>query len=261
MEPPKEPLKILRQLEDECLTLTLNHPEKRNAFDREMSQTVTDSIRRADSDGARVIVITANLGHGIFSAGHDLNELESASDLSHDPMFEMFDAIQDSPLPVIAKVSGRVYAGALHMLMVCDMVYATRDTQLVITANKMGVPFDIKDYQNWMAVMGVHKLKELFFCCTPVDAEDAYHAGIINALSDSPEALDAKVAEVCESIRGAVEEGIANTKYQVNTLCREVSLKEEIVSRIEKSRQAIFESDWFKEDVQKLIDKIHHKHS
>jgi len=253
------PPKILRKLEDQCLTLTLNHPEKRNAFDGEMSRFLTGSIQQAETDGARVIVITANPAHGIFSAGHDLNELKSASDLSHDPMFEMFDAIQNCALPVIAKVIGRVYAGALHMLMVCDMVYATRDTQLVITANKMGVPFDIKDYQNWMAVMGVHKLKELFFRCTPVDAEDAYSAGIINALCDCPEELNAKIAEVCESICGAVKEGIANTKFQVNALCREVSLQAATVAKIEESRQAIFESDWFKADVQKLIDKVHHK--
>jgi methylmalonyl-CoA decarboxylase len=252
------PAKILSTLGDEVLTITINNPDKRNAFDSEMSQAVTDLIQTADAQGARVIVITAELSHGIFSAGHDLNELKKVSDLGNDPMFAMFDAIQDCPLPVIAKVSGRVFAGALHMLMVCDMVYATRDTQLVITANKMGVPFDIKDYQNWMAVMGVHTLKALFFRCTPISAEEAYNAGIINSLSDSPEALDQTITEVCASIRGAVKEGIANTKLQVNTLCREVCLKDSTVAAIEKTRQDVFESDWFKQDVQNLIDKIHH---
>ena len=253
--------KIISDLANNVLTLTINNPEKRNAFDGEMSQTVSEQIKSADARGARVIVITSTLSNGIFSAGHDLNELKNASDLSHDPMFEMFDAIQACPLPVVAKVSGRVFAGALHMLIVCDMVYATRDTQMIITANKMGVPFDIRDYQNWMAVLGVHKLKALFFRCTPINAEDAYNAGIINTLCDTPEALDQKIADVCESIRGAVKEGIANSKLQINTLCREVCLKESTVAAIEKSRQEVFESDWFKQDVQNLINKIHHKHA
>ncbi|WP_309398464.1 enoyl-CoA hydratase-related protein [Cerasicoccus maritimus] len=251
--------KILSSVEGNVLTITLNNLEKRNAFDAEMSETVTGLINNADAQGVRVIVITANLSNGIFSAGHDLNDLKSASDFSSDPMFEMFDAIQSTPLPVVAKVSGKVFAGALHMLMVCDMVYATRDAQLVITANRMGVPFDIKDYQNWMAVMGVHKLKALFFRCTPATAEDAYNAGIFNTVLETPEALDQKIQEVCESIIGSVKEGIANTKYQVNTLCREVTLKSATVDAIEKSREEIFASDWFREDVQKLIDKIHHK--
>ncbi len=253
--------KILSILANEVLTITINNPAKRNAFDIEMSQTVLELIKSADAKGARVIVITATLSNGIFSAGHDLSDLKNASDLSHDPMFEMIDAIQKCPLPVVAKVSGRVFAGALHMLMVCDMVYATRDTQMLITANKMGVPFNIQDYQNWMSVMGVHKLKALFFRSTPITAEDAYNAGIINTLCDTPEALEQKIAEVCESIRGAVKEGIANSKFQINTLCREVCLKESTVVSIEKTRQEIFQSDWFKQDVQNLIDKIHHKHS
>ncbi len=251
--------KILSSVDASILTITLNNLEKRNAFDGEMSESVTALIDHADARGIRAIVITANLSNGVFSAGHDLNELKSAKDLSNDPMFAMFDAIQNSPLPVIAKVSGKVFAGALHMLMVCDMVYATRDAQLVITANRMGVPFNIKDYQNWMAVMGVHKLKALFFRCTPATAEDAYNAGIFNTLCDSPEALDQKIKEVCESLIGSVKEGIANTKYQVNTLCREVCLKQSTIDAIEKSRQEIFDSDWFQEDIQKLIDKIHHK--
>lgn len=253
--------KIIASLANQVLTLTINNPDKRNAFDAEMSQAVTEQINGADAAGARVIVITANLSKGIFSAGHDLNELKAASDLSHDPMFGMFDAIQNCPLPVVGKVSGRVFAGALHMLMVCDMVYATSDAELVITANKMGVPFDIKDYQNWMAVMGVHKLKALFFRCTPVNAADAYNAGIFNHVSESPEELDEKIKSVTDSIIGAVKEGIANTKYQVNTLCREVTLKPETVTAIENSRQEILDSDWFRQDVQNLIDKIHHKHS
>lgn len=252
--------KILSRLDSGVLTITINNPEKRNAFDSEMSHAVSDLIGGSEGRGARVIVITARLSNGIFSAGHDLNELASAKDLSCDPMFAMFDAIQDCPLPVVAKVSGRVFAGALQMLIVCDMVYATRDTQMLITANKMGVPFNIRDYQNWMAVVGVHKLKALFFRSTPITAEDAYNAGIINTICDSPEALDQKITEVCESILGSVKEGIANSKLQINTLCREICLKESTVSAIEKTRQDVFESPWFKQDVQNLIDKIHHKH-
>lgn len=252
--------KILHTLEDETLTLTINNPSKRNAFDSEMSVRVTELINGAESSGARVIVIASNLSHGVFSSGHDLNELRDVSDLSDDPMFRMFDAIQEVPLPVVAKVSGKVFAGALHMLMVCDMVYATPDAELVITANKMGVPFDIRDYQNWMAVMGVHKLKALFFRCTPVNAQDAYNAGIFNTLCPTPAALDQKIREVCDSIRGSVKEGIANTKYQVNALCRETWLEPAKVEEIERSRHEILESDWFREDVEKLISKIHHRH-
>ncbi|AJJ64954.1 enoyl-CoA hydratase-related protein [Yersinia aldovae] len=155
--------KILCQHNQDITIITINNAAKRNCFDNEMSIAVVQLIREAENKKQRAIVINANLSQGIFSAGHDLHELTSAGEIINDPMFEMFKVISHSPLPVIAQVEGAVYAGALHLLMVCDMVYATKDSSLIMSANKMGVPFSLSNYQHWLAVIGIHKVKELFF--------------------------------------------------------------------------------------------------
>ncbi len=251
--------KVLKSLEDGILTITLNNLAKRNSVDSQMSLFITEAIQNAESDGARIIIITSNPSHGVFSAGHDLNELEQASDLQNDPMFTMFDAIMKCPLPVIAKVNGNAYGGGLILLIVCDMVYATDSSTITMPANKMGVPFDLKYYQIWLSTMSAHVVKELFFTCAAMSAQDAVNAGIYNAICTSPAALDKKVNEVCANILQRVQEGIANTKFQVNTLCSEVVLSEHTVELVKKSINDIFSSDWLKEDVQRLIDKLHHK--
>lgn len=237
--------------------ITLNNADKRNAFDKEMSKTVTKTIIDANSLKQKIIVIKSNISHGVFSAGHDLNELVSAKDIDNDPMFEMFDAIFDSEIPVIAQVEGDVYAGGLHLLMVCDMVYALDSASVVITANKMGVPFNVESYQKWLNVMGVHKIKELFFTAGKIDANDAYNCGIFNSIYPNIETLNTKVDSVCEQILSCTDYGITNTKKQLNAIIDNVSLDSTVLSDIDNDRAKILSSPEFKEAVEALIAKIH----
>ncbi|WP_440617878.1 enoyl-CoA hydratase-related protein [Cysteiniphilum sp. 6C5] len=251
--------KILCQHGDKITTITINNSDKRNAFDSEMSKAVTQSIHEAQRKKQRVIVLKANISHGIFSAGHDLNELTSVDEITNDPMFEMFDAMTASPLPIIAQVEGAVYAGALHMLMVCDMVYATNDSKVIITANKMGVPFSLRNYQNWLSVMSIHKAKELFFTASSIDAMDAYHAGIFNTVFSDKAALKARIDEVCQAIISCCAEGVANSKLQLNVLANDVTINYDEAVLIEESRHKILNSPQFTKRVEALIAKIHHK--
>lgn len=250
--------KILVQSDDNITTITLNNPDKRNAFDAEMSNDVIKALREAEKD-KRAVVIQSNISHNIYSAGHDLNDLKSMDDIVNDPMFEMFDTISDLSIPVIAKVSGRVFAGALHMLMVCDMVYALDSSSVVITLNKMGVPFSLKNYNNWLSVMGIHKAKELFFTAGEINAQDAYNAGIFNSIYDSEEALDEKIKSICEQISNCCGYGIANTKLQLNTLSDDVIVSSQSSQKIEKDRNDILHGDELSQRVNKLLDKISHK--
>ena len=251
--------KILLNSKGDITYLTLNNPQKRNAFDKEMSDFIIKEIKNAESKNQRGIVINAVISNGIFSAGHDLNELESASDLSQDPMFEMFDSILNTNIPVIAEVDGFVFAGALHLLMVCDLVYATKTSKIIMTANKMGVPFSLQNYQNWLSVMGLHKIKELFYTATPLNAEDAYNSGIFNAFLDSTDELKEKVESVCQAIISCCPVGISNSKFQLNLLANNVIVDYDSAVKIETMRNDILNSNDFIKRVDALIDKINHK--
>lgn len=251
--------KIVCQHDENVTYITLNNPDKRNAFDAAMSKAVINSIQEAEKKKQRVVVIKARAAHGIFSAGHDLNELTSAHEIVNDPMFAMFNAIYSTAIPVIAQVNGTVYAGALHLLMVCDMAFATADAKVVITANKMGVPFSLRNYQKWLSVMGVHKIKELFYAASPITALEAYHAGIYNAIFDNEKALEEKVSMVCANIISCCAEGVANTKLQLNTLVNDIVIKYDEVVRVEEARREILNSADFKKRIESLIAKIHHK--
>ena len=243
---------------NEVTTVILNRDDKRNAFNADMSNALVGALHSAEKKGHRALVIRANEGVKIWSAGHDLSELVSVTALQDDPMFEMFHRIIKSSIPVIALVEGAVYAGALHLLIVCDLVIASEDSPVVMTANKMGVPFTPRNYSHWLRVLGIHKVKELFFTATPITAQDAYVAGIYNHVLPKSE-LNAKLNAILEAIIAASPDGVSNTKLQLNTLARNISLTYGEFSRIETDRQKIFNSEAFKNRIQALIDKIHHK--
>ena len=251
--------KIILKHEFQITSIILNNDAKRNAFDSEMSNEVIKAINEATTVGSRVIVISSNSTHGIFSAGHDLSELSGVGDIVNDPMFRLFDCISNCSLPIIAKVDGAVYAGALHLLMVCDMVYATSKSKVVITANKMGVPFSVHEYSNWLLVMGIHKVKELFFTAAAIDAQDAYIAGIFNNVYDTEEELANKINTVCNQVIDCSAAGIANTKLQLSALARSVALDDETTKLIAQSREHILNSSELKSRIDALISKLNNK--
>jgi enoyl-CoA hydratase/carnithine racemase len=249
---------IIVEENQKVTTVRLNRDDKRNAFNAEMSNELVEALHKAQKQHQRAFVIKANDGVKIWSAGHDLTELVSVEALTDDPMFEMFKQITHANIPVIAMVDGAVYAGALHLLIVCDIVLATNNSPVIMTANKMGVPFNPRNYSHWLRVIGMHKVKELFFTAAPISAQDAYVAGIYNHVLEKSK-LKNKLDEIVENILNTSAQGIADTKLQLNTLARNISLTYAEFSRIEEHRQSIFHSEEFRNRIQALIDKIQHK--
>jgi methylmalonyl-CoA decarboxylase len=252
-------MKILTNDQGAITTITLHHPEKRNAFDTEMVQRMIELCNDAVQKGQRIIIINAQTDHGVFSAGHDLSELSSVQEIQQDPMFEMIELIGQLPIPVIAEVHGAVYAGALHLLMVCDLVYATQASTVVMTANKMGLPFSLRHYHQWLSVMGIHRVKELFFTADKMSADEAHYAGIFNGIFDTETALRTKIADVCDKILHCSQAGIANSKLQLNHLAGNVMLNYRETMQIEEARHNLLSSQEFQERLAALQAKLHHK--
>jgi len=253
--------KVISKLENAILTLTISNPKKMNAIDNEMSLEIIQEIIRAEEQRTRVIVIESKSIGGVFSAGHDLDDLEfTGVEVSKDPMFLLFDKILKTPIPVIVKVDGDAFAGALHLLIVADMVYATDTSPVVMTANKVGVPFLIKNYTNWLGVVGAHRVKELFYTAHPINAYDACNIGIYNQVFTSKEQLNARVRDVCEQIKRCDIDGVANSKLQINSLISSNALSVEQTHRIESSHWKIMNSNEFRQRVKEFFKIIKSQH-
>ena len=115
--------------------LTLNRPEKRNALNGALVESLKEALDRAAADDAvRVVAIT---GRGKdFCSGADLAELERITGMGRDENLEdalslgaLFTKMRRHPRPIVAAVKGRALAGGCGLATACDIVLARDDAE------------------------------------------------------------------------------------------------------------------------------------
>jgi len=126
---------LLSSLKDGVLSLTLNRPEKRNALNRELIDSLHDALERADLDADVRTVLVHGAGKD-FCAGADLDELLASADRSLTEneaaalrLGGLFSRLRELPKPVLAVVHGRALAGGAGLATACDLVLAGAGSQ------------------------------------------------------------------------------------------------------------------------------------
>lgn len=126
------------------IRIKLDRPEKRNALNRETVARIRAELRAAaENPDARVVVLS---GEGEdFCAGADLSELQRIRDASVLENFddaralgEMFVEMRNHPLPIVAAVRGRAFAGGFGLATACDVILASENAQFCYTEVRLG---------------------------------------------------------------------------------------------------------------------------
>jgi enoyl-CoA hydratase/carnithine racemase len=109
--------------------LTLSRPARRNALSAEMYGELTEALREAGADeSVRAVLLKG--GEHIFSAGTDLEELQSAPEKLAAAEEAFFKEIASFGKPIVARVDGPCVGEAFVMLLYCDLVYANESAAL-----------------------------------------------------------------------------------------------------------------------------------
>ena len=168
-------------------TLTLNRPEKLNAFAGTMRQELAAAIQELDEDaGVRVVVVTG-AGRG-FCAGADvgyMSELIERNDVS--AMAELVEAgrhvvmtIRRSAKPVIASVNGVAAGGGANLALACDVRIASDQAKLMQSFNRIGLHPDWGGTYFLPRLVGPAKALELFWTAEAIDARECERLGLFN---------------------------------------------------------------------------------
>ncbi len=199
--------------------IAFDRPDRRNAFDAEMLGALEDAVRSAASaDGIRVVVLR---GAGAdFSAGADLNVFRDLGPLevrqvNLDTWIAAFEAIEESPLPVIASVRGWCIAGGTELLLACDLVVASRTARLGLTEARVGVIPGAGACVRLPRWVGRAAAKEILMLGEPVPADEAWRLGLVNRLVDD-DALDAETARLAAALAARSPSALAAAKRAVN---------------------------------------------
>lgn len=125
--------------------VTLNRPERRNAFDRRMAEELREAFEHLARDQALRAVVLAGAGP-VFCGGADLrwmgqeravSEPQARSDA--ELLWGMYRSIESCPCPVIGMVQGAAYGGGVGLLAVCDLVVAAEDASFALSEVKLGL--------------------------------------------------------------------------------------------------------------------------
>jgi 2-ketocyclohexanecarboxyl-CoA hydrolase len=170
-----------------------------NSYDR---STVDELIAafRLHMD-ARVVVIT---GTGkAFCAGGYLANLSEPDFWELRSMFtgslELFDAIRNAPMPVIAAVNGGAFGGGNELVVVCDLAIAAESAQFGQTGVKVGSAPVLGGTNLLAMTVGEKKAKEVVFLCRKYSAHEAKDLGWINEVVPDDE-LEAEVNRWCDEL-------------------------------------------------------------
>ncbi|MCA1624626.1 MAG: enoyl-CoA hydratase/isomerase family protein [Acidobacteria bacterium] len=135
---------ILIAQENSALTITLNRPEKRNALNDALVNSIKDALRKADKDTNLRAIVIAGAGKD-FCSGADLSALQKISEGSvlenlddAENLMELFALIRKTKVPVVAAVHGRALAGGCGLATACDIVLAAKSARFGYPEVKIG---------------------------------------------------------------------------------------------------------------------------
>jgi 2-(1,2-epoxy-1,2-dihydrophenyl)acetyl-CoA isomerase len=180
---------ILLEKKDGVATVTLNRPEKYNAFAGRMRQEIVEVIDDVAGDReVRVVVIT---GAGkAFCVGGDVNEfvsgttkaLETTVSSERHAMCKAALTINSMEKPVIASVNGVAAGGGCNLALACDIRIASEKARFGQVFVRRGVHPDWGGIYFLPRLVGYAKAAELIFSGEVVGAEEALKIGMVNKL-------------------------------------------------------------------------------
>ncbi|MBI5296148.1 MAG: enoyl-CoA hydratase [Chloroflexi bacterium] len=191
---------LLSTLQSHVLTLTLNRPERANAFNAALTADLLKALREAAKNPeVRVIVLT---GAGrVFSAGQDIEEMrsggESLSYLEHlrvtyNPLILLLRQIEK---PVIAAVNGPCAGASLGIALACDLRIASETANFVVGFNGIALAPDSGVSLLLPALIGLGRAAEFTFSNAPIPAQKALDWGLVNRVVPA-EAFGAETAQI-----------------------------------------------------------------
>ena len=209
---------ILYAEADGVATITINRPEKMNAFRGQTCEELIHAFNRAGWNKDIGVIVFTGAGDRAFCTGGD----QSAHEGSYDgrgtvglPVEELQSVIRDVPKPVIARVQGYAIGGGNVLAVICDLTIAADTAQFGQVGPKVGSVDPGFGTAYLAQVVGEKKAREIWYLCRRYTAEQAVEMGLVNMAVPADE-LDAEVGRWCAEILERSPTAIAIAKRSFN---------------------------------------------
>jgi enoyl-CoA hydratase/carnithine racemase len=213
---------VLVDVADAVGTLTLNRPDKLNAYTVEMGEALVAGFRSlAAEDAVRAIVLTG-AGRG-FCAGVDLEALSAmqAGAESKGPRLGEEEFVRgfakellELPKPVIAAINGAAIGVGVTMALPCDVRIAADTAKLGVPFAKLGILPGLGSTHLLPRIVGLAKAQELVLTARTILADEALEIGLVNRVVPA-DALLATAREMAQTMAACDPDALAFAKRAI----------------------------------------------
>jgi len=204
-----------------AVTVTLNRPAKKNAFDNELIGAMRETFETLrDQETIRVVFVRG--AGGTFSAAADLAWMRDAIDHTLDnnrddamQMALMLKHLHDIPALTVALVEGAAYGGGAGLAAACDMAIAVKGTRFSFSEVKLGlIAATISPYV--LAAIGPRRARRLFATGEAFDAAQALSFGLVDEIVEDAAGLDVVKARISAAMLACAPGAVAESKKLVD---------------------------------------------
>lgn len=248
---------ITTHLDRHIGTITLDNAAKRNALSDALIREIIVALEDFRERRARVVVLRAQPGVKVWSAGHDVGELpvDGRDPLGwDDPMRNLIREIEEFHAPVIAMIEGGVWGGACETVFACDIIFAAPNASFAVTPAKLGVPYNVSGMLTFLNATSLRIVKEMTFSAQPIDAERAERLGIINRVVEAS-ALEGHTYEFAERIAQNAPLAISVMKEQLRILAGAHPMSPQGFERVQGLRRVVYDSLDYREGIRAFKEK------
>ena len=240
-------------------TITLNRPDKLNAFIGHMRRDLAEALEHAGSDRGVKVVILTGAGRAFCSGGDiafmaELMERRDSDEFSRilGAGRRVITAIRSMTKPVIASINGPAAGAGFNLALACDLRIASNTATFTQSFSKVGLHPDWGGTYFLPRLVSPNKACEMFFLGESIDAAEALRLNIVNRVV-APEELEAATLELAERLRAAPPIVVAAVKQAVY-MSGESDLEEMLRYEVEAQLRC-FDSDDGHEGVRAFFEK------
>ncbi len=244
------------EIKDSIATITLNRPEKFNAFNREMAFALQEKLDQCEKNiSVRCVVI---IGNGkAFSAGQDLAEVVDPEGpgmikILSEHYNPIVSRIRNLSKPVIAAVNGVAAGAGANIALCCDIVLASKSASFIQAFSKIGLIPDSGGTFFLPRLIGFQKASAIMMLGDRISAEEAENMGMIYQFFPD-ETFIVQVEQIAQKLAEMPTKGLAFTKQALN-LSLEQSLEQQLNTENTLQQKAAATND-FKEGVDAFMNK------
>lgn len=208
---------------DAVATITIDRPDKRNAFNTAMWRQLADYCHVLNTDPSVKVVVLRSASTDAFSAGADISEFDTLrkdvakADANMRDIENAMSAVESLSRPTIAVIDGSCFGGGLALALCCDFRIAGPSARFAITPARLGLSYSLNNVNRLASVAGHQMARRILMLAEVIKPAEALHCNLIDRLADD-------MAE--EDLPAMLGQLLSLSQYSIRSIKQSIVLSE-----------------------------------